>query len=134
MNKNIKYVVIIVVVVLIVFLVMIYNVKNNQKSQHKINEVINEDEMIWVVVPTVYVNGCMYAERGIVSQSVPDGWEYYGTILKNVPSDEFTPKGELNSNIAKVGTKVFVNKNDLHKIYLEFNIDGKIQYNGFVDE
>lgn len=135
MKKYIKYAVFIVTVLLIVLLVMIYNVKNNKKPQRKINEVINEEEMSWVKLPTVYVNGCIYAERGLDTQlSVPEGWEYYGAILNNVQSDEFTPEEDLSSNIAKVGSKVYVNKNDLHKIYVEFIIDGKIQYVTFIDD
>lgn len=133
MRKYIKYVVAIVIILLIVFLVIRFS--NNNQDTVKKKETINEADYNWVKVPTVYVNGCMYAERGLDTQSsVPEGWEYYGAIIRSVPQNEFSPEEDLSSNNAKVGSKVFVNKNDLHKIYVEFIIDGKIQYITFIDD
>lgn len=133
MEKYIKYVVTIVMILLIVFLVIRFNSNNNQDIV-KNKETVNDEDYKWEKVPTVYVNGCLYGERGIVSKVIPDGWEYYGTILKNVPQHELTPEEDLSSNFAKVGTRVYVNKNNLHKIYVELIVDGIIQYNGFIDE
>ena len=131
MKKFIICVVIILVIATIVIFTVLFNDRNNPKPNNKTELDYNEENVRWLAVPTAYVNNCLYVGMGEVLYSVPDGWEYYGTILKNVPRVEFTPKEELNSNVAKVGAKVFLNRNNLDKIYIEFNIDGKVQYNEF---
>jgi len=134
MKRYIIYVVVILLIVAIVFFALLFNDKNSPKSHNETKLDNNERVEKWLSAPTAYVNNCLYIGRGEVLYSVPDGWEYYGTILKKVPRDKFTLEEELCSNVAKFGSKVFLNRNNLDKIYIEFNIDGKIQYNEFRDE
>lgn len=130
MKRYIVFVIILLIVAIVSFLVVINN-KNKSELQSKSELDNTEKEVKWVKVPTAYVNNQIYVGRGEVLYSIPEGWEYYGAILKNVSRVEFTPEEELNSNVAKVGAKVFLNRNNLGKIYIEFIIDGKTQYNGF---
>ncbi len=36
----------------------------------------------WVYIPMVYVNNILYCDRGSVIYSIPNGWKYYGSIVK----------------------------------------------------
>jgi len=82
----------------------------------------------WAYIPMVYVNNNLYCQRGNVVYSIPDGWEYYGSILKQVSQTDSMIKEELYSNTIEVGSRVFLNKKDLHKIYVEITLNEKIIY------
>ena len=93
-----------------------------------------ESNEVFVYIPMVYANKCLYLQRGDVLYSIPNGWEYYGDIVKQVSQTDMMVKEELYSNSISPGARVFLNKDNLHSIYIEVNVNNITKYIEYKDE